>query len=695
MKLQSKLTLALLLASLFPLVLIGWYSTAVVGNSLRQGVLESKSSALDSLASHHVGDVLSRKIDDAVYLSRSISLEKLLKVQDEDDSAGIVQARQDLGHAFETFADLRGDYFKIRYIDSTGQEIVEVDRQGAAYIVSQGASLQNEGKDEYFTAAAKLHSGQSYVSALRLETQGGKIVTPHQAGIRIATPVFYRGSRRGVVVLNLDGSSLLQGAKEEKTAGSQLLMVDDSGNYLIHPDPNKLWGDQLGTGQALSRDEPDLAKLVSSQANGTYEDADRLIIFREAPIHAAVGPHWTLIEVTPKSVAFAAMRNVQVSTLAVIFLGLALSVGGGWFQARRIARPVEALSHAVESFRTGDFMISIPAVENDEIGELATSFSHLATGMGTLIGKVEEGASLLVDATESLSAASQQVEIGSEQVSIAVQHIAEGARSQAREIEVTSRGIASQARATTDTAKQSTDTAGQAKQAHQAALAGAEGVRTVMKRLQEMEEANQEAARLVAQLSENSDEMEQVISTINSFADQTKMLALNASIEAARAGAQGRGFSVVANEIRRLARQSGRSATEVADLISQTQQRTAGLLAQAKTEQEAISAGAKALDSLHETLETIVESMEKASEMAEKISQIAVEQKKTSDTMVQAMNMVASVSESNVVSTEEASASLQEQTAATEELAASARQLAQLAAGLRETVAHLTGRNAE
>ncbi|NOZ06154.1 MAG: methyl-accepting chemotaxis protein [Chloroflexi bacterium] len=695
MKLQSKLTLALLLASLFPLVLIGWYSTAVVGNLLRQGVRNDASIALDNLAMRHFETILSIKMSDAYYLSNSIFLDRLLQAQDENDAEGIVRARQDLAREFETVAALRGEYFKIRYIDSTGQEVVEIERQGPSYTVSKGASLQNEREDKYFTEAFKLADGQMFVSDLRLETQGGKIVVPHQPGIRIATPVIYQGTRRGVLVLNVDGSPFLQVAKEEETSGSQLFMVDESGNYLVHPNENKLWGSQLGTGHTLDQDEPALAKLVRAQGNGTYEDANRLIIFRKVPIQAAIGPHWTLIEVTPKAVAFATMRNVQGSTLAIIFLALVMSVGGGWFVARRIARPVEALSHAVEGFRAGDFTISIPVTEDDEIGKLAASFSHLATGMGTLIGKVEEGAAHLVEATEALSAASQQVETGSEQVSIAVQQIAEGARAQAREIGVTSRGIASQARATTDTAKQSAATAEQVKQAHQAALASTEGIQVVVKRLQETEEANRKVVRLVAQLGENSAEMEQVIATINSFADQTNMLALNASIEAARAGAQGRGFSVVANEVRRLARRSGRSATEVADLISQTQQRTTGMLAQAKIEQQAISAGAKALYSLRETLETIVKSMERASKMAEKISQITVEQQKTSETMVQAMNTVAAVAESNVVSTEQASASLQEQTAATEELAASARQLAQLTAGLRETVAHLTGQEAE
>jgi len=691
MKIQYKLTFALLLASLIPLTMIGWYGIATFSNTLRHDITKSQSIEVEGLARDHMGVFISTTLSDALILSRSAVLQELLQDVDLKKTESIRKAKADTAREFESIALARGNYSKICYIDSTGKEMVKIERRESGYYISEGAQLQDTSQDEYFLKGIALSGGQTYISDLQLETQGGKIITPHQAGIRVVTPVFFMGSSHGVLVINVEGRSLLKMLKEHSSLQSQLIMVDDTGAYLIHPDERKLWGPQLGTGERLSRDEPALAALVAHQDKGTYEDNERLIAFSKVPINATEGPRWTLIEVIPKSVVYAPIRDVQRTIFLVILLALALSVGSGWFVARRIASPIEALSQAAEKLRAGDLSVSIPKTEDDEVGRLAASFSLLASDLQMLIGRVEDGALQLAEATQALSAASQQVETGAEQVSLSVQRIAEGARSQAREIEVTSRGIASQARAITATAQQSAEAAEQVQQARQAALVGVKGIHTVTNHLHDLEKANREVEHLVALLNEHSEEMEQVIATINNFADQTNMLALNASIEAARAGTQGRGFSVVANEVRRLAHRSGRSATDVAELITQTQQRISDVLAQVAAESQAISAGAQAMDILHETLQTIVDSMNRAADVADRISKITAEQQATSETMVQAMNAIASVSEGNVVSTEDASASLQEQTAATEELATSARQLAHLASELREAVARLTG----
>jgi len=237
-RIQTRLTAAFVLISLAPLIVVGVYSEQVAAHALRRQVLHTESNRVESLAAD-IQKALQGTSDDVTFLARSAPLMELLEAIADGEPAAIEGARQELADEFIALAQTRSGYFNIRYIDATGQEVVEVAADGNSFHVSQGDELQNEGQDDYFVNGMALPEGQAYASRLRLETQGGVIITPHVPGIRYAAPVFYEGQRRGVLVTNLDARGFLDPLQKEAHEGQEqillLMRMDSTSRTLTRP----------------------------------------------------------------------------------------------------------------------------------------------------------------------------------------------------------------------------------------------------------------------------------------------------------------------------------------------------------------------------------------------------------------------------------------------------------------------------
>jgi methyl-accepting chemotaxis protein len=186
------------------------------------------------------------------------------------------------------------------------------------------------------------------------------------------------------------------------------------------------------------------------------------------------------------------------------------------------------------------------------------------------------------------------------------------------------------------------------------------------------------SAGLVHGFGERTQKIGKIVEVITGISQQTNLLALNAAIEAAHAGEYGRGFSVVADEIRKLSEATRRSAEEITALVGEIGRESAKVLVTMESGTLEIREGREVIDTVRGSLETIIEGTVEVARGVGEISALAAEQARGSEEMVKATDEISRIAEDNAAATEELTASL-------EQMAGSAKELAALADGLRLT----------
>ncbi len=264
-----------------------------------------------------------------------------------------------------------------------------------------------------------------------------------------------------------------------------------------------------------------------------------------------------------------------MSIAAVTIILLVISGLISWMMIGKVMAAMETVSHRLMDIGGGDFRgEDLDIHSNDEIGDLATAANELKSELRKLMKDIASSAEQLAAASEELTASASDTTKSVTQVADAVVRMAEGAGEQSNELD----GVSDQTGGMTSEMQNLFDASQQMKKAAQDSREGAdqgrEAVEEAVGSMQQMALQMEEASKVVGTLGERSKEIGQIVETISNIADQTTLLALNAAIEAATAGEAGRGFSVVAEEVRKLAEQSGEAASNIANLISGIQKDT-------------------------------------------------------------------------------------------------------------------------
>ncbi|TAJ07395.1 MAG: methyl-accepting chemotaxis protein [Nitrospirae bacterium] len=333
---------------------------------------------------------------------------------------------------------------------------------------------------------------------------------------------------------------------------------------------------------------------------------------------------------------------------AMVLIGMILAILAAMYGLLRVVvlKPLHqmtAITHDIAEGE-GDLTKRVPVAGKDEINELAGWMNLFIEKLQGMIGKVAH-------VTDKVAAASVQLSATSEEM-------AKGADGLTARTAQTAAAVEEMNATVGEVAQNSGKAASIAQEAVETAKSGKDVVQETISGMQQLSDAVSQSATIIATLGKSSDQIGEIVRVIEDIADQTNLLALNAAIEAARAGEQGRGFAVVADEVRKLAERTTKATKEIGDMIRHIQQDTKGAVASMDEGTQKVNSGVDLVNKTGESLATIAERVTQTADMIRLIAVAAEEQSVATQQISGDLENVAKVSkESAGGATESAKAS--------------------------------------
>mgnify|MGYP000867924911 CR=1 FL=1 len=568
------------------------------------------------------------------------------------------------------------------------KQIIEMHKLSDIYIVNKkGASLSNTtgridlvGDTDYFKASM---NGETFVTNPQISIQTGELVVI--ASAPLWKDGIYGSTIEGVVVVEVDGKMLSDISSSVKIGkGGYGYIIDKDGYTIGHPDYESVKNrENVIQNSEKNKKLRGLANLEKKALSGkpvfgTYKYNGTKKLLASASVKGSNG--WAIFVNAPQSEYMGSMIFSIIVTALLGFIAILISIFSARRMSNSIAEPIVACANRLKLLSEGDLHTEVPKTDskdetgmllssmeatvnelNDVIGDISFHLGAIADGdyttdvskeyLGDLV-PIENSLKKIIDSLNELSGqideSAEQLSTSSEQVACGAQALSQGSTEQASSVEE----LAATINQMTEQIKLNAESAENAKNiTFDASKEVQNGNEQIVKMTKAMNEIN-----------ETSLQIGKIIKTIEDIAFQTNLLALNAAIEAARAGEAGKGFAVVADEVRNLAAKSSEAAQNTTDLIE-------GAL-------RAVENGDVIVENTAESLKRIVEKTEMTVSIVEKIAEATQQQSVGASQITSGIEQIASVVQHN-------SATAEESAAASQELSIQAQVLKKLLEGIK------------
>jgi methyl-accepting chemotaxis protein len=307
--------------------------------------------------------------------------------------------------------------------------------------------------------------------------------------------------------------------------------------------------------------------------------------------------------------------RAEISMIAAMVLSVVLAIAAGFVMARSLTRPMIQLSELAERMAKGDLSAAEAATSDEganEVAVLQRAFKRMAERLRVMVGQLQSGITQLSTSTAEIAATAKEAAASSAQQAVTVAEVS----TTMDEIQTTSQAAARNAQEVVSSAER-------------VAASGGDGLKAVDKAatiMTTIEERVREIAERILQLSEQNKQIGEIVETVNDLSEQSNLLAVNASIEAAKAGEHGRGFAVVASEVRTLAEQSKRATQQIRGILGDIQKATQTAVLSTEEGTKRAKDGMVAVRSVRETITDLARTLEDSADRVRQIAATATQQ---------------------------------------------------------------------
>jgi methyl-accepting chemotaxis protein len=667
MKIGTKLLTGGILAVIAPLIIIGFVSvlkTTQSISSIETRNMERMSQSLANAIEMGLQEQLITIRDISYSNSAITAVEKVFREGAENSEREIALAQIEV----TKIKDAAGDRFSSITLTSKRDGVIFASSDNGKY---KGLDLSTR---DYLKRAFK---GEPNIGSVVHSKATGKLICT------AACPVYSADGKEitGAAVMALwlkYFTDIIDAVKVGETGYAYL--VNEDGYYITHPDEKKILTDtifQIKGREALAEK---IGKGDSGFIGYTAEGVGKIAAYATVPL-----TKWSVVTTIPKSEIFAHsifVRNLIIGVGAIAFI---LAFVFFSFFSKGITRPLGNLINAVDRLGMGDTTVDIEVTSNDEVGQAMRSVQATINTMREIenkVAKVAEGDLTVTviprsDKDTTLKALAAMIENNRKQIQ-EIMGIVNTLASAASQIMATMAQVASGAAESATAVSETTTTVEEVKQtaevsnqkaqhvsttgrrAVEISRDGSQSVEDAIKGMNRVQEQMGSIADTVVSLSEQSQAIGEIIATVNDLTEQSNLLAVNASIEAAKAGEQGKGFSVVSQEMKNLAEQSKQATAQIRTILNDIQKGISSAVMATEQGAKSVDEGVKLAAAAGESIQNLSDSINEAAEAAVQIAASSQQQLVGMSQVGSAMENVKTASEQTAESTRQTEKSTQD-----------------------------------
>ncbi|MGO0062988.1 methyl-accepting chemotaxis protein [Brevibacillus fluminis] len=646
--LKWKLILFTSLLLLLPCLTIGVFSFINAKAEVGQQMMQTADQNVRSL-SKYIDQMISPKVNDVGYLSATLSESSFEKN--------------------EQFLH-REEFNKYNILHPEALLLIAANEETAILSPDRNLPSGYEVKKSPWYEQAMNAAGKTIITAPYLDPITGVQV------IAIARTV---SDDSAVFAIELDINAFAKVADEQKIGSSgYVAILDQHQKLVIHPTEkfgtpvagdwvNQLYKQDTGTFSYMDQGQKMWMSFVTNKLTGLKLAGT---IYDQELAHSA--------------------DSILITTSIVVALALLVGFGANYAVIASIVKPIHTLVTASKKIKQGDLTVHIAVSSKDEIGQLAEHFNAMSESLRGILQKVREQAMILASSSDELAESTETTSKATQMITESIQGVAFRAEKQVGEIQNCVATMEQMSAGIEQIAANAKTVSSTAAQAAEKADEGNEAIQITTTQMNRMNDTMLHLANVVQGLQHRSVEIGQFVDFIKQISSQTNLLALNAAIEAARAGEHGKGFAVVADEVRKLAEQSAGSAGQIAELIAAIQAETQSAVKSMSAGTKEVAVGLEVAQRSGELFKQIQDYVITIAEQIHEVSTSSAQISSGTADVAASISAIAAAAEQNAAGNQQVSSSADEQSASLQEISAASASLTTMAQDLQKLVTSFT-----